>query len=303
MKKYNKILMKNEKIKLSKLESIQMSNFLIKKELISYLDEKNKNQINRKKYMTFITNFMEDLFNIINQQILTFAQVQESSSASQIEHLIDNNKNIIFTMIFNFYDKIFSSIKYLKIRNNMSRNFSNRNINCKKKVNLSDRFNKINNKIFDFEKHFFNKQYKTNYNSLENNTKNNNFSSYNINSNLLLLSGSSISKNNSIKNLKLDYIDLNKLENNEEKEEIEIVVKPKKMNEKNNIKNVNNKIILTNKIYKVCNQIPVSRKNKANNMPERKNSFNKKIKFNKINIKKSKNNLKSVNLSIDDNKK
>ena len=40
--------MKNEKLKFSKLESIQMSNFLMKKELISYLDGKNKNIINKK---------------------------------------------------------------------------------------------------------------------------------------------------------------------------------------------------------------------------------------------------------------
>ena len=67
--------MKNEKLKFSKLESIQMSNFLMKKELISYLDGKNKNIINKKKFLTFISNFIEDLFNIINQQILTCSQV------------------------------------------------------------------------------------------------------------------------------------------------------------------------------------------------------------------------------------
>ena len=81
-------------MKLNKLESIQMNNFLMKKELTSYLDGKNKNQVYKKKYTIFITNFIEDLFNIINQQILTFSQVYESISESQIQHLLNNNKNI-----------------------------------------------------------------------------------------------------------------------------------------------------------------------------------------------------------------
>ena len=57
-------------MKLSKLESIQMSNFLMKKELSSYLEEKNQFQFSKKKNNIFITNFIEDLFNIINQQII-----------------------------------------------------------------------------------------------------------------------------------------------------------------------------------------------------------------------------------------
>ena len=67
--------MKNEKMKLSKLESIQMSNFLMKKEISSYLENKNKNHFFLKKFSIFISNFIEDLFNILNQQILTCAQI------------------------------------------------------------------------------------------------------------------------------------------------------------------------------------------------------------------------------------
>ena len=117
-------------MKLNKLESIQMNNFLMKKELTSYLDGKNKNQVYKKKYTIFITNFIEDLFNIINQQILTFSQVYESISESQIQHLLNNNKNISYTMILNFYDKIISYFNNSKNKN-ISRNFSNNNINNK----------------------------------------------------------------------------------------------------------------------------------------------------------------------------
>lgn len=296
--------MKNENLKLSKLESMQMSNFLMKKELISYLDFKNKNPINKKKLTSFITNFIEDLFNIINQQILTFSQVQELTSKSQIEQLINNNKNISFTMILNFYDKTISDFNNLMIKNTFSRNISNKYINNKKITSLSDRYNNINKNLFEIEKNFFEQKYKTNFNSLNNNSKKNNISSYDIKSNIMILSSPNMSKNGSLKDLKLDYIDLNNLEKNKEKEEIQIFIKPKNIHENNKIKNVNNKIILTKQIYKVCNSIPVSKKQFPKNAPERKNSFNKKIKFNKINIKKSKNNLKIVNLSnSDDNKK
>ena len=134
--------MKNEKLKFSKLESIQMSNFLMKKELISYLDGKNKNIINKKKFLTFISNFIEDLFNIINQQILTCSQVYESNSDSQVHHLINNNKNISFSMILNFYDKITSYFDGLKNKFILSRNLSNDNIINKKTVtsSYSDRY-------------------------------------------------------------------------------------------------------------------------------------------------------------------
>lgn len=296
--------MKNENLKLSKLESMQMSNFLMKKELISYLDFKNKNPINKKKLTSFITNFIEDLFNIINQQILTFSQVQELTSKSQIEQLINNNKNISFTMILNFYDKTISDFNNLMTKNTFSRNISNKYINNKKITSLSDRYNNINKNLFEIEQNFFEQKYKTNFNSLNNNSKKNNISSYDIKSNIMILSSPNMSKNGSLKDLKLDYIDLNNLEKNKEKEEIQIFIKPKNIHGNNKIKNVNNKIILTKQIYKVCNSIPVSKKQFPKNAPERKNSFNKKIKFNKINIKKSKNNLKIVNLSnSDDNKK
>ena len=257
--------MKNEKMKLSKLESIQMSNFLMKKELISYLVDKNKNQIKKKKFSIFITSFIEDLFNIINQQILTCVQVHELNSESQIDHLINNNKNISFTMILNFYDKIMSYLNSIK-----------------------------NTIIVEFEKNFFKKKLKANYNSLKNILIKNDKTYINNNnnkSNILLLSSPNTSKTESLNSMKLDIIDLKKLEMNKEKDDIQVVVKPKEMKENNNIQNINNKIILTKQIYKVCNSIPVSRKNLLNNFPERKNSFNNKIKNNKINIKKSKSNL------------
>ena len=108
-------------MRLNKLESIQMNNFLMKRELTSYLDSKNKEQIYKKKYTIFITNFIEDLFNIINQQILTFSQVYESISEAQIEHLLNNNKNISYTMILNFYEKIISNFNNQKNKS-LSRN-------------------------------------------------------------------------------------------------------------------------------------------------------------------------------------
>ena len=291
--------MKNEKMKLSKLESIQMSNFLMKKEISSYLENKNKNHFFPKKFSIFISNFIEDLFNILNQQILTCAQIYESSSKSQVEHLISNNKNISYTMILNFYDKIISYLTNIKNKPNLSRNFSNNNIN-KKVQNLTEKYNNIN----DFERNYFNKKYNTHFNSPKNSFLQNSLSNFNSSSNIFVLSSPNTSKNVSEKNLKLDFIDLNKLEKNKEKDEIQIFVKQKKNKENNKIKNVNNKIVLTKKIYKVYNPIPASKNNLFGIESMRKNSFNKKIKCNKINIKKSKNNFKSINISNSvDNKK
>ena len=291
--------MKNEKMKLSKLESIQMSNFLMKKEISSYLENKNKNHFFPKKFSIFISNFIEDLFNILNQQILTCAQIYESSSKSQVEHLISNNKNISYTMILNFYDKIISYLTNIKNKPNLSRNFSNNNIN-KKIKNLTEKYNNIN----DFERNYFNKKYNTHFNSPKNSFLQNSLSNFNSSSNIFVLSSPNTSKNVSEKNLKLDFIDLNKLEKNKEKDEIQIFVKQKKNKENNKIKNVNNKIVLTKKIYKVYNPIPASKNNLFGIESMRKNSFNKKIKCNKINIKKSKNNFKSINISNSvDNKK
>ena len=290
--------MKNEKMKLSKLESIQMSNFLMKKELISYLVDKNNNQIKKKKFSIFITSFIEDLFNIINQQILTCVQVHELNSESQIDHLINNNKNISFTMILNFYDKIMSYLNSIKNTITISRNFSNNNVINKKLTNIT--YINNNKNIVEFEKNFFKKKLKANYNSLKNILIKNDKTYINNNnnkSNILLLSSPNTSKTESLNSMKLDIIDLKKIEMNKEKDDIQVVVKPKEMKENNNIQNINNKIILTKQIYKVCNSIPVSRKNLLNNFPERKNSFNNKIKNNKINIKKSKSNLKNPNVS------
>ena len=280
-------------MKLSKLESIQMSNFLMKKELSSYLEEKNKFQFSKKKNNIFITNFIEDLFNIINQQILTCAQIYESSSQSQIDYLINNNKNISYSMILIFYDKIISYLINIKNKPTLSRNLSNNNINNKNAFNLTSKYNNIS----EFEKTYFNKKYNTNFNSPKNSFLQNSLNILNNNSNNVVLSSPNSSKN-------LSVIDLNKLEKNKEKDDIQIIIKQKNIKEKNKVKNVNNKIVLTKQIYKVYNQIPYSKKYLLGNELIRKNSFNKKIKCNKINIKKSKNNFKSINISNSvDNKK
>ena len=273
--------MKKTLMKLSKLESIQMSNFLMKKELISYLGDKNKNLINKKQYSIFITSFIEDLFNIINQQILNCAQIYQLNSDSQIDHLISNNKNISFSMILNFYDKIISFFNSTTNKINMSRNFSNNDINNKKILNLTDR-DYYNKNLFEFEKKYFEKRYKTNFNSLQNSYQKINKDEYNRNnqSNILILSSQNSSKNLSENNIKIGIIDLNKLKQNSEKEEIQIVVKPKKNKEYYNTKKINNKIYFTKHIYKINNSIPVPKKTIINNIPERKNSYNKKIKSN-----------------------
>ena len=297
--------MKNEKLKLSKLESIQMSNFLMKKQLISYLGDKNKNIINKKQFNIFITGFIEDLFNIINQQILNCAQIYQLNSDSQIEHLISNNKDISFSMILIFYEKIISFFNSTTNKINMSRNFSNNDINNKRILNLTDRDN-YNKNLFEFEKKFFEKRYKTNFNSPQNSYQKINMDKYNRNnqSNILILSSQNSSKNLSENNIKIDIIDLNKLKKNSEKEEIQIFVKPKKNKEYYDIEKINNKIYFTKHIYKINNSIPVPKKNILNNIQERKNSYNKKIKNNKINLKKSKNSLNRVNISnSEDDKK
>ena len=297
--------MKNEKLKLSKLESIQMSNFLMKKQLISYLGDKNKNIINKKQFNIFITGFIEDLFNIINQQILNCAQIYQINSDSQIEHLISNNKDISFSMILIFYEKIISFFNSTTNKINMSRNFSNNDINNKRILNLTDRDN-YNKNLFEFEKKFFEKRYKTNFNSPQNSYQKINMDKYNRNnqSNILILSSQNSSKNLSENNIKIDIIDLNKLKKNSEKEEIQIFVKPKKNKEYYDIEKINNKIYFTKHIYKINNSIPVPKKTIINNIPERKNSYNKKIKNNKINLKKSKNSLNRVNISnSEDDKK
>ena len=297
--------MKNEKLKLSKLESIQMSNFLMKKQLLSFLGDKNKNKINKKQFNIFITGFIEDLFNIINQQILNCAQIYQLNSDSQIDHLISNNKDISFSMILIFYEKIISFFNSPTNKINMSRNFSNNDINNKRILNLTDRDN-YNKNLFDFEKKFFEKRYKTNFNSPQNSYQKINMDKYNRNnqSNILILSSQNSSKNLSENNIKIDIIDLNKLKKNSEKEEIQIFVKPKKNKEYYDIEKINNKIYFTKHIYKINNSIPVPKKTIINNIPERKNSYNKKIKNNKINLKKSKNSLNRVNISnSEDDKK
>jgi len=86
-----------ENINFNKLESIQMCNFLMKKEITTKLIEdtnlNNQTQKQKQKYKNFINIFIEDLFNIINQQILTYAQIYESIEEEKIENLIINNNN------------------------------------------------------------------------------------------------------------------------------------------------------------------------------------------------------------------
>ena len=282
----------NEKIKLSKLESIQMNNFLMKKELTSYLNNNKSDHSNNKKATSFIINFIEDIFNIINQQILTSAQIYESTNEKQIDNLINNNKNISFNMIINFYEKIINYSKDIKNKN-ISRNFSHKKAN-----NLTDRYyNNI------FENDYFKKKSKSNFNSLQNSVQNNNLSNNNVNNNLssLILSSPNTSRNESINNLKMGYIDLNKLRKDDQEEDIQIIVKSTNIKDSRSSNNINNKIILNKKIYKICDLIPVSKKNILSKDTKRKNSFNKKIKLNKINIKKSKNNLTSLKIENNEN--
>ena len=112
----------------------------------------------------------------------------------------------------------------------------------------------FNKNVFEFEKKYFEKRYKTNFNSPQNRYRINNKENRNNNnqSNILLLSSQNSTRNLCVKNIKIDYMDLNKLEKNSEKEDIQIFVKQQKNKEYNNIKKINNKIVLTKQIYKIC---------------------------------------------------
>ena len=183
--------MKVEKNNYNKLESIQMCNFLMKKEIrtkiIEDIDLNNQTSKIKRKYNSLINFFIEDLFNIMNQQILTYTQIYESTEESKMENLIINNKTISFNMIINFFNKIYSLLKE-KIKNNsLSRNHvSNRLSDIKKYSNLLDKNisgvssnDKSNYKITytnNIEEKYYKKKYKSNvnskYNSIRSSQKN-----------------------------------------------------------------------------------------------------------------------------------
>ena len=58
----------------------------------------------------------------------------------------------------------------------------------------------------------------------------------------------------------MGYIDLNKLRKDDQEEDIKIIVKSTNIKDSRSSNNINNKIILNKKIYKICDFIPVSKK-------------------------------------------
>lgn len=252
--------MKQEKIDFNKLETIQMRNFLMKKELtlklIEDIDLNHKTRKYKQKYKFLINFFIEDLFNIMNQQILTYTQIYESTDESKIENLIFNNKNISFNMILNFFNKIYSFLKEKIKSNNVSRNHISHKLSEIKKcsylidknisgVSSNDKTNfkecelKRANNSNILEEKYFRKKYKTNLNSVQNSIQNSkkksrkNSSGY-IKNILLNNNNNSYSsqnlfkhKNNKSNNIKPYYVNLNKL-NDSEGKDIEVFIKSNK---------------------------------------------------------------------------
>lgn len=336
--------MKDEKINFSKLESIQMCNFLMKKEiktkLIEDIDLNNQNQKLKQKYKTLLNFFIEDLFNIINQQILTYNQIYESNEESKMENLILNNKTISFNMIINFFNKIYSLLKEKIKNNNLSRNhISNKSSDFKKYSNLIEKNlsgtssnDKTNFKMTytnNIEENYYKKKYKTNLNTMhnsiqssqKNSKKNSRKNSSNNIKNIILNKNSYNNKSflnykikqiNKSNNIKPYYMNLNKLKDADEKE-IEIFIKTqkskkfeggksttpteisKKETKLSNRNNYNNHIIVIKQIYKGFNSSSAKKyKDYLNKEMNKKNSFNKKIKINKISIENSKIHLKNI---------
>ena len=345
--------MKDEKINFSKLESIQMCNFLMKKEiktkLIEDIDLNNQNQKLKQKYKTLLNFFIEDLFNIINQQILTYNQIYESNKESKMENLILNNKTISFNMIINFFNKIYSLLKEKIKNNNLSRNhISNKSSDFKKYSNLIEKNlsgtssnDKTNFKMTytnNIEENYYKKKYKTNLNTMhnsiqssqKNSKKNSRKNSSNNIKNIILNKNSYNNKSflnykikqiNKSNNIKPYYINLNKLKDADEKE-IEIFIKTqkskkfeggksttpteisKKETKLSNRNNYNNHIIVIKQIYKGFNSSSAKKyKDYLNKEMNKKNSFNKKIKINKISIENSKIHLKNIKGKKKDNEK
>ena len=342
--------MKEEKTNLKKLELIQMKNVSMKNELISRLieemQESNSSKIQKEKYIKFVNSFIEDLFTIINQQILLCALIYETSVDSKIENIINNSKSVSFNLILNFFNKIILSfeerLKSISINN--SRNYSSSKLSGIKKVNnLIDKSTiggaSPNDKIIlkdidiksNFEKTYFKKlSYKTNLNGDNNSNKNSRKSSKG-NIKYLIINNNSYSncvknisnKKNSytnIKSKKLNLnsfrIDLDKLKVNDGKE-IKIHIKSnikkrldtgiagvfdksdflyasKKENKLYNGNNYNNHIIFIKQDHKGCYSYSIKKyKDYLKNERHKKNSFNKKIQKNKMNIENSKINLKN----------
>ena len=184
--------MKEEKTNLTKLELIQMKNVSMKNELISRLiediEESNSSKNQKEKYTKFVNSFIEDLFTIINQQILICALIYETSLESKIENIINNSKSISFNLILNFFNKILFSLKERLKSNsiNYSRNYSSSKLPGIKKIsNLIDKSaiggassnEKIILKDIDIKNNFENTyfkslSYKTNLNGDYNSNKN-----------------------------------------------------------------------------------------------------------------------------------
>ena len=328
--------MEEEKMNFNILESIQMCNFIMKKELSSKLIEEidlNKHLKKQKQRLkTFVNFFIEDLFNIINQQLLTYTQIYESLDESKIEDLIINNKALSFNMILNFFNKIFTILKdkiksnYLS-RNHISEkkynNLLDKNISVASSNDKSKKLNNSNN-LGDF---YVKQKYRTNisslYNSIQNSQKNSRKNSYSNINNLIINRNNSYSsknilnyKTNKVNNIKPFYINLDNLKESDGKN-IEIYIKSKKTNileygaytggrkspnnkpknvkkEFNGKNNYNNHIIFIKQIYKGCNSSSAKRYKDYLKNEQKKNSFNQKIKINKISIENSKIHLKNI---------
>ena len=358
--------MKEEGIKYNKLEYIQMYYLLIKKELNTKLIEEIKlnNQFQKEKYKNYIYTFIEDLLSIINQQLLSCAQIYESTEKTKIENIIINSKNNSLNMIINFVNKFFSLLKEKLKNSHISRNNLLNKMSCIKNIindfddkndsgTSTNNKSNINNTKFrrmnysnNIEDSYLNKKNLSNlnsgYNSIKSskknsqnnskkdskkNSKNNSKKNSNKNLNNLMLNNHNISntnKHNSNKNFYENnnnninlkskyYINLNKL-NESDGKDIEITIKQNKNEclsksmerkdrikfEKNNSKqlndnnNSNNQIIIINKIYKGSNSSSAKKyKDYLNNERLKKNSFNKKIKNNKLSVENSKMQLKN----------
>ena len=343
--------MKEEKTNLTKLDLIQMKNVTMKNELITRLieeiEESNSSKNQKEKYTKFINSFIEDLFTIINQQILICALIYETSLESKIENIINNSKSISFNLILNFFNKILFSLKERLKSNsiNNSRDYSSSKLPGIKKIsNLIDKSTiggaSSNEKIIlkdidiknNFEKTYFKKlSYKTNLNGDYNSNKNSRKNSKGNIKYLIINSNNSYSNNiknisnkkNSYTNIKSQKLNINsfrinldKLKDNDGKE-IKIHIKSntkrrfdtgiggvfdrsdflhvsKKEKKLYNGNNYNNHIIFIKQKHKGCYSYSIKKyKDYIKNERHKKNSFNKKIQKNKMNIENSKINLKN----------
>lgn len=338
--------MKEEKENLKKLKLFQMKNITMKKELItkliSEIKENNTPKNQKEKYNKFVNSFIEDLFTIINQQILICALIYETSRESKIKNIINSSKSVSFNLILNFFNKIIFSLKERPKSNsiNYSRNYSSSKLSgFKKVINLIDK-NIIrgalsNDKIIfrdndfknNFEKINFKKlSYKANINCDYISNKNSRKSSKGDIKNLMINNNSNSVENISnkknrysnikTKNINSFKINLDKLKDNDGKE-IKIHIKSnkkkrfdtgifgvfdrsdflrvsKKENKLYNGNYYNNHIIFIRQEHKGCYSYSIKKyKDHLKNERNKKNSFNKKIQKNKMNIENSKINLKN----------